>query len=94
MIITRIRQWRDRANRERLRAKDEATKRRLAGQVMAYNRVLDLLKLLYNYVNNWGDFYLHRRRPRIYYYLDDGRITEFGRGYKEAFKDIFDLLGE
>jgi hypothetical protein len=43
-VLDKIRKWRDEANAERLRAKDEATKRRLAGQVIAFNRVLDLLE--------------------------------------------------
>jgi P2-related tail formation protein len=38
-----LRKWRDQANEMRRRAKSAADEHRLAGQVMALNRVLDLL---------------------------------------------------
>jgi hypothetical protein len=43
-VLGKIRKWRDEANAERLREKDYARRQRLLGQVIAFNRVLDLLE--------------------------------------------------
>jgi hypothetical protein len=43
-VVAKIRQWRNAANAERLKERDYGTRQRLVGQVMALNRVLDLLE--------------------------------------------------
>jgi len=56
-VLGKIRKWRDEANAERLREKDYARRQRLLGQVIAFNRVLDLLKEA-----GWGGQAEARRR--------------------------------
>lgn len=92
-LIGQIKKDRDLVRKQRLKFSKKVNTRMvdvLRGQEIAFNRCLSKLEELFNYVNEWGDMYKNRNRPRLLYMGD--KITEFGWGYRAAMEDVYDFL--